>query len=123
MKKKDQIIYYDDFNCNPRLMKVHSVGFKNIYSVEAVYLVEGTGKNVSIKRDYGCFPVAYSRFQTEVSSGVPFGKRLVEVNITVTTYSDIKVVHSETMKTISLNRKPSKDIDQCKKELMYGTIY
>lgn len=99
-KEKESIIYHDDFNCNPMVLKNHTIGLKNIYTVEVCYLVEGNGNNISIAMRYGSFPVAYRRFLKEQVSAVPYGKKRTKVKIEVTTYSDTKVVHRETMDSI-----------------------
>lgn len=118
-KKKESISYYDDFNCHPCLLKNHTTGLKNFYTVEVEYVVESTGKTILLTRRYGNFSVAYKRFLMEQRTEVPYGKKRKSVKINVTTYSDAKVVHNETMVSVD---SPIYTVgtDNVKRELMYA---
>ena len=87
--------YFDDFGCRMHLEKRHSSGYKNIYSVVAMYVYKNSNKVRTLRSDYGNFNSAMERYTAETKSAIPSNAKRGEVKLVATTYDGTKKVNED----------------------------
>ena len=88
--------YFDDFGCRTHLEKHHSTGYKNIYSVVAMYVYK-SNKVRTFRSDYGNFTAAMERYTVETKSFIPSNAKRGVVQLVVTTYDGTKKVNEDVL--------------------------
>ena len=104
------IPYSDDLDCSQRLVKHHTTGYKNIYSLRIVYIVTSRGgqngsrkkkrkmKQRVIRLDYGNYSAAISRFRLEgFMDKSPTRMKPERMDIVIETYNGEELVNEELM--------------------------
>lgn len=106
------IPYSDDLDCSQRLVKYHTTGYKNIYSLRIVYIVTSrNGQNGSRKKkkqnvkqrvirlDYGNYSAAITRFRLEgfMDNKSPTRMKPERMDIVIETYNGEELVNEELM--------------------------
>lgn len=95
-KTSAYVPYFDDFGCRTHLEKRHSSGYKNIYSVVAMYVYK-SNKVRTFRSDYGNFTAAMERYTVETKSFIPSNAKRGVVQLVVTTYDGTKKVNEDVL--------------------------
>ena len=95
-----EIPYYEDRPC--RFKKLHSRGYKNIYTVEVDLKSKDGKKSKSYVMPYGRFTMAFDRSLIEISSNAKGGLmrlwKMKSIKISVATYVGTKRIGEEVLK-------------------------